>query len=48
MVDFEETLKRENQDLWDMVKGLQNEKTQLQDKISTLAEQTVEEKEREG
>jgi uncharacterized protein YlxW (UPF0749 family) len=48
MIEFEETLKRENEDLWQMVRSLQSEKKQLQDKISNLTEQSAEEKEREG
>lgn len=48
MVEFEETLKRENDDLWNMVKTLQGEKKQLQEKISTLVDQTAEEEQREG
>ncbi|KAI6176522.1 hypothetical protein M3Y97_00807300 [Aphelenchoides bicaudatus] len=47
MVEFEETLKRENDDLWNMVKTLQGEKKQLQEKISTLVDQTAEEEQRE-
>lgn len=48
MIELEETLKRENDDLWQMVRDLQSEKKQLQERISSLAEQSVEEKEREG
>lgn len=39
MVEFEETLKKENEDLWRITKTLQGEKRQLQEKISQLVEQ---------
>jgi cell division protein FtsB len=48
MMEFEESIKRENQELWEMVKTLESENKLLKSKISSMAEQTVEEKEKEG
>ncbi|KAI6214647.1 hypothetical protein M3Y94_00293100 [Aphelenchoides besseyi] len=48
MIELEESLKRENDDLWQMVRTLQSEKNALQDKIVNLSHRESEETEQKA
>lgn len=48
MMDFEDHYGKENKSLWEMVEQLKVEKKTLMDKMELLAEETVEEKEKQG